>query len=232
MATITKQSSVPLTGSSSQPTAQLASDSRTQVVLRPMAHGDISQVVQMDRISFPSPWPSRTYEYEIGDTDRARMFVVEPAGLPPVPASNGHQRPWWERLLGLGNGNGQHQPIWLCGYSGMWHIADEAHISTIAIHPQWRGRKLGELLVWAMARQAVREGAVQLTLEVRVSNEVARSLYKKYGFEVMGLRKGYYRDNHEDAFMMAVQKIDESYRERLFALGKELARTLQVTDHW
>ena len=190
----------------------------------------------MDRISFPSPWPSRTYEYEITDTDRSRMFVIEPADLPPAStveaASNGHARSWWQRLLGLDNGNGQHQPIWLCGYAGMWHIADEAHISTIAVHPQWRGRKLGELLVWAMARQAVREGAVQLTLEVRVGNEIARSLYKKYGFEVMGLRKGYYRDNHEDAFMMSVQRIDDAYRDRLFALGKELARTLQVTDHW
>lgn len=197
-----------------------------------MTLADIGQVTVMDRMAFPNPWPSHTYEYEINDNERARMFVLEPGDAPPPPASNGHRRSWWEKLLGIGYSNGRHNHARLIGFSGMWHIADEAHISTIAVHPEWRGRRLGELLVWAMARQAVRQGAAQITLEVRVNNAIAQKLYKKYGFEVMGLRKGYYRDNHEDAFMMSVQNIDDAYREKLIGLGKELARKVRVTDHW
>ncbi len=215
---------------SSQHPTDRTPDPRTHVVLRPMTLTDIAQVTVLDKMSFPSPWPARTYEYEIADNDRARMFVLEPADLPPPP--NGHRRSWWERMLGLDGKDGWHRHVRLCGFSGMWHIAEEAHISTIAVHPQWRGRKLGELLVWSMLRQGLRQGAKQMTLEVRVSNTIAQNLYKKYGFDVMGLRKGYYRDNHEDAYMMAVQRLDDAYREKLIGLGKELARCLKVTDRW
>jgi ribosomal-protein-alanine N-acetyltransferase len=197
-----------------------------------MTLDDIDQVFSLDRLSFPTPWPLRTYRYEIEDNEHSRMLVLEPVGMAPVPAQIAAPR-WWERLLGLGsNGNGHQMRPYLCGYSGMWHIADEAHISTIAVHPDWRGQRLGELLVWCMVRQAMLQGAAQVTLEVRVSNSLAQGLYRKYGFEVMGLRKGYYRDNGEDAYMMAVMRLDDAYRQQLNAFGEELARRVRVTDRW
>jgi ribosomal-protein-alanine N-acetyltransferase len=207
------------------------SDSRLHVIMRPMILEDIDQVVVLDKLAFPSPWTARTYRYEVLDNEHARMFALQPADVAPQPAEPRPQG-WLDRLLDgiVGRSNGQ--PALLIGYSGMWHIADEAHISTIAVHPDWRGKKLGELLVWSMVRQAIRQLANQVTLEVRVSNTLAQNLYYKYGFEILGTRKGYYRDNSEDAYMMGITHLDEAYREKMLHFGQELAQVLRVTDRW
>jgi tRNA threonylcarbamoyladenosine biosynthesis protein TsaB len=88
------------------------------------------------------------------------------------------------------------------GYGGMWFIVDEAHITNIAVHPDYRGQKIGEKIVEAMMAAAQRESIISLTLEVRVTNIPAINLYKKLGFEDIGIRKGYYSDTGEDALIM------------------------------
>lgn len=88
------------------------------------------------------------------------------------------------------------------GYGGMWTIMDEAHITNIAVRADYRGRGLGERLLTELQRTAVMFGSERMTLEVRVSNEVAQRLYRKMGFEPSGIRPGYYSDNQEDALIM------------------------------
>lgn len=88
------------------------------------------------------------------------------------------------------------------GYAGMWTIVDEAHITNIALLSEFRGRKWGERLLSELMRTAAYLGMERITLEVRVSNEVAQNLYKKKGFKPAGIRKGYYSDNQEDALIM------------------------------
>lgn len=88
------------------------------------------------------------------------------------------------------------------GYAGMWTIVDEAHVTNIAILEAFRGRKLGDRLLDYLMKIASIKGMIRMTLEVRVSNIVARSLYEKKGFESAGIRKGYYSDNNEDAMIM------------------------------
>ncbi len=90
----------------------------------------------------------------------------------------------------------------IVGYAGMWIILDEAHITNIAVHPNWRGKRIGEALLCRVIEDAVLAGCIGITLEVRVSNDVARNLYRKYGFTDEGIRKGYYTDNNEDAVIM------------------------------
>lgn len=90
------------------------------------------------------------------------------------------------------------------GYCGVWIILDEAHITNIAILPEYRGQKLGEALLLKIMKLAKEAGAKTMTLEVRVSNHIAQSLYKKLGFQAGGIRKGYYTDNKEDALVMWV----------------------------
>jgi ribosomal-protein-alanine N-acetyltransferase len=90
------------------------------------------------------------------------------------------------------------------GYAGMWTILDEAHVTNIAILEAYRGRKLGERLLDEMMMTASQLEMTRMTLEVRVSNTIAQSLYKKKGFISAGLRKGYYSDNFEDAMIMWV----------------------------
>ncbi len=90
----------------------------------------------------------------------------------------------------------------MIGYGGMWVIVDEAHVTNIAVYPEYRGKKNGERLLRMMMAEAAARGARRMTLEVRVSNEVAKRLYRKLGFVDAGTRKGYYTDNHEDALIM------------------------------
>lgn len=92
----------------------------------------------------------------------------------------------------------------IIGYCGVWLVVDEAHITNIAILPEYRGQKLGELLLRSIMDFSIEAGAKSMTLEVRVSNIVAQSLYKKLGFFEGGIRKNYYTDNHEDALVMWV----------------------------
>lgn len=90
------------------------------------------------------------------------------------------------------------------GYCGMWIIIDEAHITNIALLPKYRGKKLGEALLKKVMEIARGKGAKTMTLEVRVSNDIAQSLYRKLGFQNGGIRKNYYTDDHEDALVMWV----------------------------
>ncbi|WP_274649106.1 ribosomal protein S18-alanine N-acetyltransferase [Paenibacillus humicola] len=90
----------------------------------------------------------------------------------------------------------------IIGYGGMWTIMDEAHVTNIAVRSDYRGRGLGEKLLTELQRTAVFFGSARMTLEVRVSNEIAQRLYRKLGFEPSGIRPGYYSDNQEDALIM------------------------------
>ena len=88
------------------------------------------------------------------------------------------------------------------GYGGMWLILDEAHITNVAVHPDYRRRGLGRLIMRTLMEEAARLGIERMTLEVRVSNRPAIRLYESLGFEEGGLRKGYYSNNREDALIM------------------------------
>ena len=102
------------------------------------------------------------------------------------------------------------------GYAGYWLIADEVHISTIAVDPQRRGSGLGELLLLNLLYLAFEHDAALVTLEVRENNYSAQALYHKYRFEIVGRRRGYYRDTGEDAILMTVMlKSNTAYRQFL-----------------
>jgi len=93
----------------------------------------------------------------------------------------------------------------IIGYAGMWLVIDEAQITNIAVHPDFRGKKLGEKLFQHVLLTAIQLGATQLSLEVRKSNVVAQKMYHKFGLVPGGIRKNYYTDNQEDAIVMWVK---------------------------
>lgn len=88
------------------------------------------------------------------------------------------------------------------GYMGMWHILDEGHITNVAVHPDYRDKRIGSALVAVVLSYSETRGIRRFTLEVRSSNEAAKALYRKFGFKEEGLRRGYYKDNGEDAVIM------------------------------
>ncbi len=115
----------------------------------------------------------------------------------------------------------------IIGFCGYWLILEEAHITTIAVHPAQQRRYIGELLLLSLIEHAAKAGAKWLTLEVRVSNQSAQKLYQKYGFTALGRRKGYYQDDGEDALVMWTENIWQGeYQERLKRLKAELGDRL------
>ena len=95
----------------------------------------------------------------------------------------------------------------LVAHAGAWHIIDEGHITTIAVKKSYARRHIGEALIVSILEDCYLSGIKYLTLEVRVSNKPAISLYNKYGFNSLGTRKGYYQDNNEDALIMWTENI-------------------------
>jgi ribosomal-protein-alanine N-acetyltransferase len=109
-------------------------------------------------------------------------------------------------------------------YTGIWLMVDEAHITTFAVAPAWRRRRIGERLLTAALDLSIARGAREATLEVRLSNLPARRLYEKYGFRPVGIRPRYYSDDHEDALIMTTEPLlSPGMQARLAALGAELA---------
>src|SRR4051794_1599273 len=108
-------------------------------------------------------------------------------------------------------------------YGGIWLMVDEAHVTTFAVHPRYRRRRIGERLLLALLDLSVDRHAREATLEVRLSNLAARRLYEKYGFRPVGIRPRYYSDNQEDALIMTTEPLAGSHmRARVAALRVDL----------
>jgi ribosomal-protein-alanine N-acetyltransferase len=118
------------------------------------------------------------------------------------------------------------------GYGGFWFVRGEAHISTIATHPLYRGMGLGELLLASMIRRGLNMGAQVLSLEVRVSNEPAIALYHKYQFAEFGIKTKYYRDNREDAYDLRVSPVTPGYHTFFAERWTALAGRLHYADQF
>jgi len=104
-------------------------------------------------------------------------------------------------------------------YGGIWVILEDSHVTTLAVDPEYRGRRFGEVLLLRLIDEAIERGAAWMTLEVRESNTVAQKLYRKYGFTTVTMRTGYYSDDNESALIMWAGSLkSELYRNRLRVL--------------
>ena len=129
---------------------------------------------------------------------------------------------WLVRLAGrLGIGDPAPEPApeddsAIAGYVSVWYQGDEAHITEIAVRESLRGNGIGELLLIGSLKAAREYGSRVMTLEARVSNFIAQRLYEKYCFQSVGIRKGYYSDNREDAVIMTTTPIGSDEYSRMF----------------
>jgi len=114
-------------------------------------------------------------------------------------------------------------------YGGIWVILEDSHVTTLAVDPEYRGRRFGEVLLLHLIDEAIERSASWMTLEVRESNTVAQRLYRKYGFTTVTMRTGYYSDDNESALIMWAGSLrGELYRNRLRTLR---ARVESPTGH-
>jgi ribosomal-protein-alanine N-acetyltransferase len=144
--------------------------------VRPMILADLEQVVAIDQRSFSLPWPAHSFRYELLENDVARLWVAE-----TVPS---------ETAAGAAPENPS-----VVGMIVVWLILDEAHIATIAVHPQFRRLGIALKMIHTALQECAVQGATSATLEVRENNPNAIALYERLGFEVVGRR----RRNHHDA---------------------------------
>jgi ribosomal-protein-alanine N-acetyltransferase len=192
------------------------------VEIEPMQVQDIPVVLHIERQSFSAPWSERAYEYELRYNEMAHYFVARSKpGQLPAKTERGHRgaRGWLQSLLRPAPPPPAEAQI--VGYAGYWLMAGDAHISTIAVSPAFRGQSIGELILVAAMEDAMQRRASEATLEVRVSNIVAQDLYLKYGYDKVGTRKGYYTDNNEDAFIMTTPPLTSPEYQRKFNRLKE-----------
>jgi ribosomal-protein-alanine N-acetyltransferase len=186
--------------------------------IRLMCGDDLPQVNEIDHEAFPTLWPPANYHRELKN-GLAHYIVAcdeEKEYEPPAPKDAPPKgSPWLlGRLKLLFNhrkpSNNEAPPAargYVFGFAGLWMMAGEAHITNIAVREKYRRQGIGELLLISMIELALELDAHLVTLEVRTSNTTAQSLYAKYGFVEVGLRRGYYTDNREDGVLMTIEAV-------------------------
>ena len=197
--------------------------------VRRMHLNDIDRVLEIDREAFPTEWPPPNLKHEL-DNQMAYYIVacrsserIEEIVKQEGPPDNGFTG-LLSRLRMLFGGNKPAAPTEpavqsdevITGFAGFWIMVDEAHITSIASRGIYRGQGIGELLLQTVIDMAAERKVRIVTLEVRVSNSVAQNLYTKYGFNKVGMRRGYYTDNREDALIMSTDRINSAEFQKNF----------------
>lgn len=208
------------------------------VLLRHLRTEDINQVIEIEREAFSPLWVSTQFKRELNNryanymvacnADEAEVAGPSAEGVSGEPEEP--QRLWAQmvnrarRLVGYRQGEPTPTDS-IAGYVSVWYQGEEAHITEIAVREELRGKGIGELLLIGSLQAAVQYGSKVMTLEVRVSNFIAQRLYEKYGFKSVGVRKGYYSDNREDANIMTTSPIQSEEYQRMFRELQEVYGT-------
>jgi [ribosomal protein S18]-alanine N-acetyltransferase len=143
-----------------------------EIRIRTAVRSDLAAFVELEQACFAVPWSEESLRHDLEDHPEA--FYL--AACAPDGA--------------------------VIGYAAFWRAAGEGMVTNVAVAPAWRGKGVGRKLLASLMNQATRENLSSLTLEVRVSNGPAINLYESAGFIAIGIRRGYYEDNHEDAIIM------------------------------
>ena len=161
----------------------------SEPVIEPMRRRHLRNVLTIEARVYPKPWTLGVFHTEL---EAARVG---------------------DRHYVVARVDGE-----VVGYGGVMFVGDEAHVTNIAVDPDWHRRRIGSRLLVALAHIAIERGCRHLSLEVRVSNTAAQELYRRFGFAPAGIRQRYY-ENVEDAIVMWCHDIDTpAYLERLRGL--------------
>ena len=152
-----------------------------RIRLRPMSTAALAHDNIIEQRSFHTPWPEKAFAEALSHNQSALCWVAE----------------WVE----------ENQPPKVVADAVVWLILDEAHIGTLAVHPDYRARSIARKLLAKVLLEAIRFGATHALLEVRAGNLIAHHLYRKFGFDVVGIRKGYYQESGEDALLMTLNPL-------------------------
>ena len=180
--------------------------------VRKASENDLAELSIIEREAFTESWPPTPFRRDLASKNVEILVVsinVNPGLVPEDSEANdityenlGYMHRFLKQLNNLWSDKPIHDNKNIVGYVATRHMYDEAHITSIAVRKSFRGLGIGELLIMSAVSNAMEKSYRTTTLEVRVSNISAQSLYKKYGFKEVGIRKRYYSDNNEDAYIM------------------------------
>jgi ribosomal-protein-alanine N-acetyltransferase len=174
----------------------------TFLELKLLTKDQLSAAVALDQLCFGGLWTLSGYQREL-DSPSSQLMVLEAAR---TSQESGFQSQSSEVLTQNSLG-AQIQTRWnsgtsLVGLGCFWSILEEAHITILAVHPDYQRQGLGQLLLYALLQDAKKRQLEWATLEVKPSNQAARALYQKFGFKEAGRRRRYYKDTGEDALIL------------------------------
>ena len=144
-----------------------------------MQESDLPAVMEIERSSFSSPWAEASFREGLKYRDRCFYFLV----------TRHHQNP--------------------IAFINFWVVAEEAHIANFAVSPNHRNQGVGKYLLGECLTHIQKLGGDQVSLEVRVSNMPAQHLYRQFGFRIVAVRKDYYMDDREDAYVFQLSDLDK-----------------------
>jgi [ribosomal protein S18]-alanine N-acetyltransferase len=166
-----------------------------------LTHEHLSAVLELDQACFGGLWTMAAYQRELDSPNSDLLGLFSPISS--------------LKLLGMG-----------C----FWSILEEAHITILAVHPQYHRQGLGQALLYSLLKTASDRGLERATLEVRVSNLAAISLYQKFGFKTAGQRRRYYQDNGEDALVLWLSDLQHpQFHNNLLQLQKNIRDRLSLS---
>jgi [ribosomal protein S18]-alanine N-acetyltransferase len=152
------------------------------LVIEPLTHADIDDVLSIEEAAFTNPWTRAMYLGELENSGVSFCYLARDAERRAV------------------------------GFCSFWRVLDELHINNLAVLPEWRRAGIGSMLLTFVLNKGVELGATRATLEVRRSNEPARALYERFGFTVSGVRDAYYSKPVEDALVLWRENLQDPER--------------------
>jgi ribosomal-protein-alanine N-acetyltransferase len=201
-----------------------------ELKLQPAKIEQLKQVVELDQLCLGGLWTLDGYQRELKNPNS--KFLV----LSISSAIASHHK---AQELENQNDSPSFSPSFpsserdiIIGYGCFWAILEEAHITLLIVHPEYQGQGFGQLLLYALLEEAFKRKLERATLEVRPSNQVALSLYQKFGFTIAGRRKGYYQKTGEDALILWRGDLHKSHFVQNLKIWQNQIMERLAQNHW
>ena len=202
--------------------AVLSKEELGVVRIRPMRQEDVAQVNEIDREALSAQEPAPDYQRELNnqlahylvasvDTSSDTKPEIKPAEKKGFSGLALRLERFYSRCFRRERLSSPPPMEYILGFAGLWMLADEAHIISIAVRKRHHHYGVGELMLLNLIDMATGLNASTVNLEVRATNIAAQGLYSKCGFAGVGIRRGYYSDNKEDAILMTLHDITSSH---------------------
>jgi ribosomal-protein-alanine N-acetyltransferase len=210
----------------------------TFLELKPLIVEQLDAVVALDQLCFGGLWTRSGYEREL-DSPSSQLLILEAVtGSMESGFSSQSSEVLTQTSVTADLETAPTTQNSLVGLGCFWSILEEAHITILAVHPEYQRQGLGKLLLYALLRDARRRNLEWATLEVKPSNQAALSVYHKFGFTEAGRRRGYYKDTGEDALILwrgGLQTLE--FEETLAECYQQVERHLtfcswKLSDYW